>query len=233
MPLLDHSKPPLDKLARRWAYQAPWSTYLADQLTARIPDDFVAAETWNWSGRSWVRIESHPPEPTGEDPWRSVWQPGEPDATAGIDFYDDFSVHVYNTSESRSPAAAVLLVTPDNKATAKARAAFAARCATLLSRAVALIVIDSVPIHPFDWHGDAMRLLGVETGDLPGGSGAMRAIAYRPVVRGERTELDCWAEPVHIGQPLPTLPLRLIDDYFVPVEFEPAYMKVVCGRRLL
>lgn len=59
------------------------------------------------------------------------------------------------------------------------------------------------------------------------------AVAYRPVLRQEKPEIDLWTAPVAVGQPLPTLPLRLTGDLFVPVEFEPAYQEACRRRRLI
>jgi hypothetical protein len=61
----------------------------------------------------------------------------------------------------------------------------------------------------------------------------MFAGAYRPVLRDEKAEIDIWVAPVAVGQPLPTLPLRLTGDLMVPVDFEATYMDVCRGRRLL
>jgi hypothetical protein len=47
-----------------------------------------------------------------------------------------------------------------------------------------------------------------------------------------RAEIDLWTAPVAVGAGLPTLPLRLTGDLFVPVEFEPAYQEACRRRRL-
>ena len=58
---------------------------------------------------------------------------------------------------------------------------------------------------------------------------ALYAVAYRPVLRQQREEIDLWPTTLALGQPLPTLPLRLTGDLFVPVEFEQAYAET-CKR---
>lgn len=58
------------------------------------------------------------------------------------------------------------------------------------------------------------------------------AVAYRQVRREERSEIDYWWSPCVLGQPLPTMPLRLTGDLFVPVDFETAYQEACRRRRL-
>ena len=58
------------------------------------------------------------------------------------------------------------------------------------------------------------------------------AVAYRPVVRQERAAIDWWPVPCAVGLLLPTLPLRLTGDTFVPVDFEKSYMEACRRRRL-
>ena len=62
---------------------------------------------------------------------------------------------------------------------------------------------------------------------------SLYATAYRPVRRGEKEEIDLWKRPLTLGAPLPTLPLRLTGDLFVPVDFEAAYQEACRRRRLL
>jgi hypothetical protein len=42
-----------------------------------------------------------------------------------------------------------------------------------------------------------------------------------------------WTATFAVGDPLPTMPLRLIADYFVPVDFEAAYTEACRRRRLI
>jgi hypothetical protein len=58
------------------------------------------------------------------------------------------------------------------------------------------------------------------------------AVAYRPVLRGEQAEIDLWFAQCAVGAELPTMPLRLTGDLFVPVEFESAYQEALRHRRL-
>jgi hypothetical protein len=136
----------------------------------------------------------------------------------------------------------VSFVTPTNKETLLQRRAFLSRCVSHLHEGTSLVVIDIVTRFPFCLYNDLLTLLGAEeVPRLPSGT-RLFAAAFRPVSRGdrrrtfdpdERLETDVWVEPAAVGQPLPTLPLRLIYDQYAPVEFEPPYHEVCRSHRLI
>ena len=65
--------------------------------------------------------------------------------------------------------------------------------------------------------------------DPPGG---LSAVAYRPVVREGREEIDVWAEALAVGRLLSTLPLALNAGLCLPIDLEATYTSA-CGRRRL
>jgi hypothetical protein len=52
---------------------------------------------------------------------------------------------------------------------------------------------------------------------------ALYAVACRWGRRKKRGLLQTWLNPLAIGQPLPTLPLWIADNYSIPLELEPSY----------
>ncbi len=58
------------------------------------------------------------------------------------------------------------------------------------------------------------------------------AVAYRPVRRQGGSAIDIWTSTFAVGDSLPTLPLRLTGDLFVPVDFEATYQEACRRRRL-
>jgi len=58
------------------------------------------------------------------------------------------------------------------------------------------------------------------------------SVAYRPVLRDGKPELDLWCETFALGGTLPTMPLRLTGDTFVPVDFETSYTEALFRRRI-
>jgi hypothetical protein len=49
------------------------------------------------------------------------------------------------------------------------------------------------------------------------------ASACRVTRRNDDWLLECWSEPLTLGQPLPTMPLWLADNLAVPLELESSY----------
>ena len=49
------------------------------------------------------------------------------------------------------------------------------------------------------------------------------AASCRWVRKGKRALLEAWSHVLSVGQPLPTLPLWLTDNFAVPLELEASY----------
>jgi hypothetical protein len=147
-------------------------------------------------------------------------------------FPDSFEVRVFSMSGGRTLVAAIELISPGNKDRLDKRQAFAAKCASYLHQGIAVVVIDIVTNRRANLHNETMRLMNAAEEVLLPADVELYAVAYRPVLRQEKPEIDLWNAPVAVGQALPTLPLRSTGDLFVPVEFEAAHMEACRRRRL-
>lgn len=161
----------------------------------------------------------------------STWAPPKPLLTVEAVFPDDFEVRVFERDDRLQLVAAIELVSPSNKDRPATRAAFVAKCAAYLAQGVSLIVLDATTARRANLHQDLLRLL--QTIDETSTELTMFAGAYRPVLRNEKAEIDVWATPVAVGEPLPTMPLRLTGDFMLPVDFESSYMTVCRDRRMI
>ena len=148
-------------------------------------------------------------------------------------FPDSFEVRIFSISGGRTLVAAIELISPGNKDRADKRLAFATKCASYLNQGVAVVLIDVVTSRRANLHNETMRLMAAAEEFLLPADLELYAVAYRPVLRQDKPEIDLWTAAVTVGQPLPTLPLRLTGDLFVPVEFEPAYQEACRRRRLI
>jgi hypothetical protein len=223
MPLLDHFHPPLSDSYHWDSFYSNWATRLADGLTNRwLPPEFIAAEQ---TSRSGLEIDfANVPTPTYAPP-AALTMPAV--------FPDTFEVRVFSTTGGLTLVAAIELISPGSKDRPEEHRAFAAKCASYLHQGVALIVMDVVTSRKTNLHNETMRLMGsAEEFFLPADVD-LYAVAYRPVSREERAEIDLWTAPCAVGQPLPRLPLRLTGDLFVPVDFEAAYQEACRRRRLI
>ena len=147
-------------------------------------------------------------------------------------FPDSFEVRIFSTTGGLTLVAAIELISPGNKDRPEERRAFAAKCTSYLHQGIALVIIDIVTSRRANLHNETMRLMDAAEEFLLPADADLYAAAYRPVLRQERAEIDLWTAPVAVGGPLPTLPLRLTGDLFVPVDFEAAYVEACRRRRL-
>ena len=128
--------------------------------------------------------------------------------------------------------AVIELVSPGNKDRPQECRAFATKCASYLYQGVSLIIVDIVTNRQANLHNETMRLMNANSMcELPA-SVNLYAVAYRPVLRGEQSQVDVWPAVCALGEPLPTLPLRLRGDLFVPVDFDSTYDEACRRRRL-
>ena len=240
MPLHDHCRPPLKDTY-------PWSSIhtgmlaeIARDLNTRMPPRYFALENKRFGNEIEIDIATFDRElltPTGTNGPATAtlpaptWAPPKPQLTVHAVFPDDFEVRVFLREDGLQLVAAIELVSPSNKDRPATRAAFVAKCAAYLAQGVSLIVLDATTERRANLHQDLLRLL--ETADEVNAKMTMFAGAYRPVLRSEKSEIDVWASPVTVGEPLPTMPLRLTGDFMLPVDFESSYMNVCRDRRML
>jgi hypothetical protein len=244
MPLLDHFHPPLFPRHSWESFHSNWATRLADAITNLLPPDFIVEENTHGGGRLEIDVAAYE-QPPEEDPHAAVngaatstlvqttWTPATATQTMPAVFPDSFEVRVFSTSGGLTLVAAIELISPGNKDRPEERRAFAAKCASYLHKGVAVIVMDVVTSRKANLHNEIMRLMNSADEFLLPAEVDLYAVAYRPVLREERAEIDLWKAPCAIGQPLPLLPLRLTGDLFVPVDFEAAYQEACRRRRLI
>jgi hypothetical protein len=144
----------------------------------------------------------------------------------------EFDARVVSTGTGRPLIAAIELVSPGNKDRPEERTAFAAKCASYLHSGVSLIIMDIVTDRRFNLHNELMRLMNAAPNLHLPAEAHLYAVAYRPVLREERPEIDLWPTTFQLGDALPLLPLRLTDDLFVPVDFEATYQETCRRRRI-
>lgn len=241
MPLLDHFHQPLRRRLAWEALHSSWATRIADDLNSRwLPPDYVASECTQLHGRLEVDVVTYenPELAAGGNgavatTRTRAWTPPAAVHTAPAVFPDTTEVRVVRTADGDKVVAVVELVSPSNKDRPAERRAFAAKCAGYLASGASVVVVDIVTEKQFCLHNELARLLELGRGvELPGDP-HLYAVSYRPVMRAGRPEVDLWPYPLALGATLPTLPLRLIEDEFVPVELESTYAETCRLRRLV
>jgi hypothetical protein len=243
MPLLDHFHAPVKDQLPWESFHSNWATRLADGLMDHLPPEFIVAEHIH-SGpgleidvATFERASGRPSIPTNGAVTATMvqtsWEPATATQTMPAIFPDSFEVRVFSNSGGLTLVAAIELISPGNKDRPDERRAFAAKCASYLQRGVALIIMDVVTSRTANLHNETMRLMNSAAEFLLPAEVELYAVAYRPVLRDRRVEIDLWKAPCTLGQPLPLMPLRLTGDLFVPVDFEAAYQEACRRRRLI
>ncbi|MBW3598842.1 MAG: DUF4058 family protein [Planctomycetes bacterium] len=242
MPLLDHFHPPLSA-ERRWeSFHSSWATKLADALTERwLPPNYIAEENAHrgpsveidvavvaQEGSARMEVVGAAVATVGTE----VWTPPAADGVLPAAFPDTFEVRVLSTDAGPKLVAAIELISPGNKDRPAERRAFATKCASYLSQGISVILVDIVTNRRANLHNETLQIMdAADVLQLPPEAN-LYAVAYRPIRRGQRDEIDVWRVPLALGRALPTLPLGLRGDLAIPVDFESTYAEACLRKRL-
>jgi len=243
MPLLDHFHPPLYPYHPWESFHANWATRLADALTLQVPPEYQVEQVCHGGPRLEIDVATYERDqpdavatrngPAAGTQTLLTWAPPAAAYTLPGIFPDHFEIRVFSTVAGLLLVAAIELVSPGNKDRPDERRAFATKCASYLHHGVSVIVVDIVTSRRANLHNEIMRLLAMDPQfELPAET-QQYSVAYRPVLRQERPEIDVWPATFAVGDALPTMPLRLTGDLFVPVEFEATYQEACRRRRLI
>ncbi|HWY87493.1 MAG TPA: DUF4058 family protein [Gemmataceae bacterium] len=242
MPLLDHFHPPIDRRYHWESFHSNWATRLADGIGARLPEEFQVEEHCH-AGTS-LEIDIATFQEGGEQSGATnnglssstktlaTWTPSAALYTMPAVFPDCFEVRVFSTMGGLTLVGAIELISPANKDRPDTRRAFSTKCAGYLYRGVSLVIIDIVTSRKANLHNETLRLMEMPTHHEMPGDTNLYAVAYRPVLRDSRSEIDVWPVTFSVGDPLPAMPLRLTGDLFIPVDFEGAYQEACQRRRI-
>jgi len=243
MPLHDHFRPPADIL--KWdTLHSSWATRIADSLNSRwLPGSFVAYEHTHVGPHLEIDVATFEKATRAVAPSGNggpvatlpqTWTIPAAVCTVPLLFPDHFEVRVYTDKTGLELVGAVELISPGNKDRPEERQAFAVKCASYLHNGVSVVLIDVVTTLRANLHNEIMRLVNVAEEAAFGSTGvSLYTAAYRPALRAGRPECQVWFSPCAVGQPLPTMPMRLTGDLIVPIDFEDAYMETCRLRRLI
>jgi hypothetical protein len=241
MPLRDHFQPPLFP-RRAWeSFHSQWANSIAAQLNERLARRFFAEVQVHLGSQVEADVaEFEQLNGDEEDAGNGgaggvaveVWAPPVATLTLPAVFPDDFEIHVRNARDDARLVAVIELVSPGNKDRPETRLAFAAKCAAYLQRGVGVIILDIVTSRHFNLHNELLPLLGLDSTYAMSDEAILNAVAYRPIRRIERNQIDAWPVVLSIGATLPTLPLALKRFQPVPLHLEAAYEEAVRRSRL-
>lgn len=243
MPLLDHFRPPVQDILTWEELHGAWAPAIALHLNRKwLPREFVAKGKTHAGPNIEVDVATFQHEQLPGGPLcngegvatlAKSWVPPQPLTTMPVVFPDTFEVKVFSTERGRKLVAAIELVSSGNKDREDKQRAFVSKCASYLHEGVSLLVVDLVTDRHYNLHNELVRWMqGPETLILLPRD-HLYAVSYRPVLRDEQPQLDVWIERCTVGSSLPTMPLRLTGDLFVPVELELTYIDICQGYRAM
>ena len=209
MPLRDHFHPPLRNRFRPNLIHCMWPMMMVENLNLELPADHRAypRATNGTSTEFPVGI------PIGEDS-ESRTESGVVFREFDLDEGDDFSMHVeYGCTN----VAVVAIVGSYNVDTSAHRTAFAAKCADLLCRGIAVSVVDILPDRGCDLSRETLAFLNAPVQDLPLG---MKATSLRVRRGGRKANLEIWSYPLSVGLVMPTIPVWITSEAAIPLNLE-------------
>jgi hypothetical protein len=238
MPLLDHFHAPMSE-RRNWeGFHGLWAAAIVEKLNHDVlAEEFFADMQVHIGGQVEVDVATLEEVPRGgtgisADGAAPDWLPPEAPLAMPAVFPDEIEVQVYATAAGAKLVAAVELVSPGNKDRPETRRAFAAKCASYLTRGIGLVVVDVVTNRLANLHNETVALLGCGEPFLMEPDAATYAVAYRPCRRREGDRIELWPARLRVGEPLPLLPLPLLNAGIVPLDLEATYA-TACGRSRL
>lgn len=228
MPLRDHFLPPLDNMRHWEGFHATWPVMIVALLHKKLPRRYFA-EPWILPG-SRAEIDVATIVEEGQCTSTAVWEPPRPTLAVVTDLpaQDVYEVQVFDEKRHCRLVAAVEIVSPANKDRPEHRRAFVSKCAGLLRERVSVVIVDVVTTRTQNLYGELLDLLGKSDPSLNPEPPPLYTAACRMTKRENEWLLETWAQPLGLGQPLPTVPLWLADDLAVPLELNESYEQS-CG----
>ena len=243
MPLFDHFRPPVKSRLPWPTLHSGWMSEIAGRLNEILPASYVALERLYIGSQFEIdvatigKIAEHGASSNGSHggvvTLPRIYVPPQATATVPSTFPEIVELRVFSEEGSGPPVAAIELVSPANKDAPETRKAFVSKVATYLHSGISVVVMDVVTKYRANMHNELCTLFDLPAEAEMSGESALCAVSYRPVLRGGKPEIDIWTASFVLGDSLPTMPLRIVGDLFVPVEFEATYMDVCRARRLL
>lgn len=227
MPLRDHFHPPLDEQTSWDVVHGMWPAMMVMQLNSRLPSQYVAGPLVHLGSEIEVAVASFEKESSEPIVGGSgmEWQLSKPSVAVETELLkvDNYEVQVFDVKHNRRVVAVVEIVSPSNKDRPESRQVFTAKCEALLRKGVSVAMVDVVTAKNFNLYAELLELVGQRDPTLGPEPPAIYAAACPWVPRRRKHVLETWSHVLHLGQPLPTLPIWLADDFAVPLELEASY----------
>ncbi len=135
---------------------------------------------------------------------------------------DEYEVRIFDADDNQRLVAVIELVSQSNKDRPESRRAFVAKCLALLQQDVCVSIVDLVTIRPFNLYTELLEELG-KTDPTFQPAPSLYAATLRRRGLPPRYSLDLWSFALTVGQPLPSLPIGLLNNEGVVLDLEATY----------
>lgn len=239
MPLRDHIHPPVTRHGRWDAVHGGWPMVIIQTLAHRLPRRYVARPTVHLGAFAQIDVSTYEKDAVDNGELHAtngeggvataVWAPARPTLAIATDLpaQDEYEVRIYDTELGERLVAAIEIVSPANKDRPEHRRAFVAKCAALLQKQVSVTIVDLVTNREFNLYHDLLEFIDQNDPALGDAPTPIYAVACRATKAGpaprDPWQLEAWLSVLKVGQPLPTLPLWLADNFAVPLDLEASY----------
>ena len=235
MPLRDHFRPPVEKRHSWDELHGGWPMVIVQKLFPQLPEGFVAAPGVHLGAAFEIDVSAYEQDEPVAASMADVGgvalapaphAPPQPTLTMETELpdQDEYEVRIYDERHGRRLVAAIELISPANKDRPESRRVFVGKVAALLQRNVCVSLVDVVTIRDFNLYADVLEFIGGKDPALESKPPCLYAVTMRGRKRPrQQSLLESWFYPMHVGQPLPTLPIWLDVDLSIDLELESSY----------
>ncbi len=233
MPLRDHFRPPVDDVHSWDELHGMWPAMIVQKLIEFLPEPYFAAPGVHLGTLYEVDIGTYR-RPVAEGNGAEVAEGGVAVATYAppkptltlepqLPKQDVYEVRIYDSRRNRHLVAAIEIISPSNKDRPESRATFVAKAATLLKNNICVSIVDVVTTYDFNLYADLMDFVHGIDPALGSEPPPIYAATLRTRYEDGRRLMDNWYHPLAIGQPLPTLPIWLKENWAIALDLESSY----------
>jgi Protein of unknown function (DUF4058) len=234
MPIRDHFRGPVEKRHPPHEFYGMWPMGIVQKLFPLLPDEFVAAPGVHLGAAFEIDVSAYEhdeplefrmPEEAGGVAV-AMHAPPRPTLTLETELpdQDEYEVRIYDDRHGRRLVAAIELISPSNKDRPESRRAFVGKVGALLQRGVCVSLVDVVTVRDFNLYAETLEFIGGADPALERDAPSLYAVTMRGRKRPRRRSvLENWFYPMHLGQPLPTLPVWLDVDLSIDLDLESSY----------
>jgi hypothetical protein len=229
MPLRDHFHPPVSSRHSWEGFHGMWPAAIIIQMNRHLPIEFVAEPRVHVGAE--IEIDISTLETTdrefavSDDANELAAEWTEPSIAVETELLDvgEYEVRVYDIKHDRRLVAAIEIVSPSNKDRPESRRIFVAKCRELLRNGVSVTIVDVVTARNFNLYTDILELIDQTDPAFEPDPPAIYAASCRWIPRGRKHVLETWSHTLRVGEALPTLPLWLAENFYIPLELEVSY----------